>query len=317
MKKALVTGASGFIGSHLITFLKAKGYEVTAVSKYKTKYEVQPDYVINLDLRNPTVYGYLFSKQFDEVYNLAANMGGIGHITQDQITSLHDSNLINIYLVKACSEQHPYPKVFFSSSACVYPKYKQNNLKGNLLKEEDAYPADPTESYGWEKLLAERRYLAYRDTFGIKVAIARFGNCYGPGAAYEGGKDKAPAALCRKIAKAADGDAIEIWGDGKQVRTFMYVDDCIKGIYALMQSDYQDPINIGSNYTISINELARLIIDISGKKLTLKHIDGPQGVRGRFIDHSKAVNFLDWSANTTLQEGMEKTYEWINGQINS
>jgi len=320
MKKALVAGGGGFIGSHLVSYLKRKKYYVVAVDVKSPEYgHTDADLFILVDLANISAYQQIWKYgPFDEVYNLAAMMGGMGFISKEHLASFNTSNLINIYLPEACALlQKSSPKIFFSSSACVYPIHKQDSLEKNVMLEEDAYPANPNEAYGWEKLVAEMRYKAYSDKYGLKIAIARFENCYGPKGTYKDGKEKAPAALCRKVALAKDGDEIEVWGDGLQTRSFMHVSDCVEGIYKLMQSDYQKPLNLGSEEVVSINELAALIIKISGKKLTIKNVEGPQGVRSRYIDHTRANNLLGWKAQISLEDGLRETYEWIKKRIAS
>lgn len=308
--KVLVTGAGGFIGHHLVNFLKKRDYWVRGVDiKYPEFNQSTADEFIIADLR------YLknclkITKDIEEVYNLAADMGGMGFISKEHVAPLYNSNLVSTYTLEA-SYKNNVKKYFFSSSACVYPVFKQNSLRVNVLKEESVYPAMPNEAYGWEKLIHEIRCINYHKTYGLEVRIARFENTYGPEGTYKGGREKAPAALCRKVAEAKDRDKIEIWGDGKQTRSFMYVEDCVNGINKLMKSDFREPLNLGSDEVVSIDELARIIIKVSGKKLKIKHVEGPQGVRSRYIDHTKAEKILKWKAKTSLEEGIRKTYKWI------
>lgn len=309
-KRILVTGSSGFIGHHMVNYLKSKGHWVRGVDINPKQYPSAEDEFIRYDLTNFDA-ARRATRDIDEVYHFAALMGGMGFISTNQKASFRDSNLININMAEACA-MNGVGKLFFSSSACVYPISKQNSLEKNVMKEEDAIPADPNEAYGWEKLMAELRYKEYEKDF--KVRIARFENCYGPEGTYQGGKEKAPAAMCRKVALAKDGDEIEVWGDGLQLRSFMYVSDCVRGVYELMQSSYSEPVNLGSEEVISINELAEKVIKISGKKLTIKHIEGPQGVRSRYIDHTRAKTVLGWEAEVSLDEGLKATYDWISKQ---
>lgn len=312
MRKACVTGSQGFVGHHLVRYLKNKGYWVRAVDIKKPKY-FDADEIIQVDLRRFTNCLGVTSG-IEEVYALASDMGGMGYISKEHIASLHNSDLINIYTARACAE-NKVERIFFSSSACVYPNFKQTQLNSSKMKESDAIPADPNEAYGWEKLVSEIRYQEYEKALFYKVRIARFENVYGPEIVYDGGREKAPAALCRKVAKASDNEGIEVWGDGKAQRSFMYIDDCLKGIYKIMQSSYNFPINLGSNEVVSVDELAQIVINASGKTLKIKHVDGPQGVRSRFVDHSLAKEHLNWETKTSLKEGIVKTYEWIERDI--
>lgn len=312
MKKAVVCGAGGFIGSHLVKFLKKKGYWVRGVDLHKPLYstsEADEFLILDLTIKESSFYAVV---GMNEVYQLAAQMGGMGFIGFNHIASLYDSNLINIYSLDA-SIRANVQRYFFSSSACVYPTLKQNTLKKIVLKESNVIPASPNEGYGWEKLVHEVRCKAYSERYSIKTRIARFENCYGPEGTYEGGREKAPAALCRKVILA--DNKIEVWGDGKQTRSFMYIDDCVKGIYAIMQGDYQDPVNLGNEEVVSINDLAKRIIKISGKKLSIKNIKGPQGVRSRYINHSLAKKLYNWKCKVKLNDGLKKTYDWIESQV--
>lgn len=314
MKRVVVCGAGGFIGSHLVEFLDKAGYWIRGVDlKYPEWSKTKADEFIVADLRIP--YNCrLVTEGMDEVYQLAADMGGMGFISQEHIASLHNSDLINVFMAEACAKSQ-VKKVFFSSSACVYPTHKQSKLDSTPLKEEDVFPAMPNEAYGWEKLMAELRYLAYQEKGKYKVRIARFGNTYGERGTYKGGREKAPAAFCRKVAEAKDGGKIEVWGDGKAQRAYLYIDDLIEGIFALMNSNYNQPVNLGSDEVISVNELAKMIIDISCKRLTIKNVSGPEGIRSRFIDHSKAKEILGWSPTRDYNRGLTNTYRWIEQQV--
>jgi len=319
MKKALVCGGGGFIGHHLARKLKSLDYWVRCVDlkypEFSPKEEVD-DFVI-ADLRDPRVWERILDRDFDEVYQLAADMGGAGYVFtgENDADIMHNSALINLNCLYYLKEKRFKGKVFYSSSACVYPEYRQTDPSNPGLKEEYAYPAQPDSEYGWEKLFSERLYLAFNRNYGINVRIARLHNVYGPEGVYEGGREKAPAALCRKVALAKDGGEIEIWGDGEQTRSFLYIDDCLEGIIKLMESEFLGPVNLGSEELISINNLAKTIMEIAGKNLKIKHVPGPTGVRGRNSDNTLAREKLGWTPKTPLREGIEKTYRWIEDQI--
>ncbi|MDW8280032.1 MAG: NAD-dependent epimerase/dehydratase family protein [bacterium] len=319
MKKALICGAGGFIGHHLVRRLKNENYWVRGVDlkypEFSPKDEAD-DFIIG-DLRDPNTWEKILDIDFDEVYQLAADMGGAGFVFtgENDADIMHNSALINLNCLYYLKEKKFKGKVFYSSSACIYPEYKQINTNNPGLKEEDAYPAGPDSEYGWEKLFSERMYLAFNRNYGINVRIARFHNIFGPEGTYKGGREKAPAALCRKVAIANDGEEIEIWGDGEQTRSFLYIDECLEGIKRLMQSDFLGPVNIGSDEIISINNLAKMIIEISGKNLKIKHIPGPLGVRGRNSDNTLIYAKLGWKPNYPLRKGIEMTYRWIENQI--
>jgi GDP-D-mannose 3', 5'-epimerase len=252
----------------------------------------------------------------DEVYALAADMGGMGFISSNHATILRNNSLINLHTIEAARMQG-VSRYLYSSSACIYPDHLQTDANVAPLKEEDAYPADPQDAYGWEKLVSERLCQYYADEFGMQTRIVRFHNIYGPYGTYDGGREKAPAALCRKVAMAEPDGSIEVWGDGEQTRSFCYVDDCVEGIYRLMQSDYPEPLNLGTEEMVTINQLARLVTEVAGKQgVTLRHVDGPQGVRGRNSDNSRLRRVLGWEPRVTLAEGLSPTYQWIEKQVN-
>jgi GDP-D-mannose 3', 5'-epimerase len=315
MNKVLVTGAGGFIGHHLVTYLKERGYWVRGVDlKYPEYTAIDADEFEVLDLRRWDACLQAM-RGIDQVYALAADMGGMGFISKNHATILRNNALINLHTIEA-ARVHGVSRYLYSSSACIYPDYLQTDANVTPLKEEDAYPANPQDAYGWEKLVAERLCQYYGDEFGMAVRIVRFHNIFGPYGTWDGGREKAPAALCRKVAMVEDGGEIDIWGDGEQTRSFCHVDDCVEGIYRLMQSDYSEPLNLGRDEMVSINELARMIIRASGKRdITLCHIDGPQGVRGRNSDNTRLRQVLGWEPAITLEEGLEPTYRWIAEQV--
>ena len=317
MKKALICGAGGFIGNHLATRLKKDGYWVRAVDlKYPEFCTSSADQFIIGDLRDPHIFQDILDQQFDEVYQLAADMGGAGYLfTGDHDADvMHNSATINLNMAHY-GVHAGIKKIFYSSSACVYPKYNQQDPDNPKCSEASVYPAAPDSDYGWEKLFSERMYLAFARNYGLDVRIARFHNIFGPEGAWSDGKEKAPAAICRKVAEAKDGGSIEIWGDGKQTRSFLYIDDCLDAVRRLMDSDFNGPVNIGSEEMVTINQLADYTIEISGKQLTVKNIPGPMGVRGRNSDNQLIQKKLGWSPNLTLCQGLEKTYVWINNQV--
>ena len=314
--KVLVTGAGGFIGHHLINFLKSHGYWVRGVDlQYPRFTPIDADEFMLLDLRR-WQNCLRATRGMDEVYALAADMGGMGFISSHHAQILHNNALINIHTLDA-ARTNRVKRYLYTSSACIYPEYRQMDADVAPLKEEDAYPAQPQDAYGWEKLLAERLCLHYREEYGFETHIVRFHNIFGPLGTWDGGREKAPAALCRKvaIAKLTGNPEVEIWGDGEQTRSFCYIDDCVKGLYKLMQSDYCLPLNLGQDRMVTINQLADMIATIAGVRIIKKHVPGPQGVRGRNSDNTRLRQVLGWEPEISLEEGLARTYAWIEGQV--
>ncbi|OGO01494.1 MAG: NAD-dependent dehydratase [Chloroflexi bacterium RBG_13_52_12] len=317
MEKALVAGAGGFIGSHLVKRLKAEGYWVRGVDlKYPEFNKTHADDFIIGDLRDPVICKRVADQPFDEVYQLAADMGGAGFVFSGNHDAdiMHNSGLINLNMIEACYKAR-VKKMFYSSSACIYPEYNQRDPDNPKCSEDSAYPASPDSEYGWEKLFSERLYLAFIRNYGMDVHIARFHNIFGPEGSWKDGREKAPAAFCRKVAETPDGGEIEMWGDGIQTRSFLYIDECLEGVRRLMKSDFIGPLNIGSEEMVSINRLAGMIMDIAGKKLTIKHITGPLGVRGRNSDNHLIAEKLGWKPSAPLAEGLKETYRWIEKMV--
>ncbi len=315
MKRAVVTGAGGFIGHHMVRWLKEEGYFVRGVDIKEPEYEpTQADEFELLDLRgwNECLTA---TRGGGEIYQLAADMGGIGYISENHADVARNNVLINAHMVEA-ARQNGASHYFYSSSACIYPMYLQRSPEVTPLREEDAHPADPEEGYGWEKLYAEKMCQYYSQEGKLRTSIARFHNIYGPLGTFEGGREKAPAALSRKIALAHDGDTIEVWGDGKQTRSFTYVDDCVEGIFRITHSEHSDPLNLGTDVLVSVDELVNLISGIAEKNIVKKHdLSKPQGVRGRNSDNSKLREVLAWEPSTSLHGGLSETYRWIESQL--
>lgn len=316
-KTALVAGAGGFIGSHLVKRLKKEGFWVRGVDlKYPEFSKTAADDFVIGDLRDPYFCRSVIDMRFDEVYQLAADMGGAGYVFtgENDADIMHNSALINLNILDACYKRN-IKRIFYSSSACIYPKHNQMDPENPKCAEDSAYPAAPDSEYGWEKLFSERLYLSYHRNYGLEVRIARYHNIFGPEGTWRGGREKAPAAICRKVAMAPDGGEIEIWGDGKQTRSFLYIDECLEGTIRLMRSDFTGPVNIGSEEMVTIDQLAQMIIEISGKKLSIKHVPGPQGVRGRNSDNRLLREKLGWAPSLPLRRGLEITYAWIKEQV--
>jgi nucleoside-diphosphate-sugar epimerase len=311
-----VCGAGGFIGSHLVKRLKAEGFSVRGADLKRPEYSASAadDFVVG-DLRDPEVVAEVMNG-IEDVYQLAADMGGAGYIFtgEHDAAVMHNSALINLNTLQLGIEAG-VKRFFYSSSACIYPEFNQMDPDNPICTESSAYPAGPDSEYGWEKLFSERLYLSYMRNYGVQVRIARFHNIFGPDGTWDGGKEKAPAALCRKVAQAAEGGEIEIWGDGKQTRSFLYVDECVEGVRRLMESDFTGPVNIGSEEMVTINQLAELVMDVAGKELGIHHIKGPLGVRGRNSDNKLIFEKLRWRPNRPLREGIQKTYAWVANQV--
>ena len=317
MKQALVCGGGGFIGSHLVKRLKNEKFWIRAVDLKHPEFGYSPaDEFIIADLRDTKVCEQVLDREFDEVYQLAADMGGAGYIFtgNNDADIMHNSAVINLNIAYY-SIRARIKKIFYSSSACIYPEYNQLDPSNPKCFEESAYPAAPDSEYGWEKLFSERVYLAFSRNYGLNVRIGRFHNIFGIEGSWNNGKEKAPAAICRKVAETPDGGTIEIWGDGKQTRSFLYIDECIEAVRRLMNSDFTGPINIGSEEMVNINQLTDYAIEIAGKKIEINHIHGPTGVRGRNSDNRMLREKLGWEPSMKLKEGLEETYNWINKQV--
>jgi len=317
MKDALICGAGGFIGSHMVKRLKEEGFWVRGVDlKFPEFSETTADDFVLGDLRDPAFCRSVVDRKFDEVYQFAADMGGAGYLFtgENDADVMHNSAMVNLNVLDACRKRN-VRRIFYSSSACIYPIFNQMDPDTPNCTEKSAYPAQPDSEYGWEKLFSERLYLSYHRNYRMEVRIARYHNIFGPEGVYQGGKEKAPAAVCRKVALAQDGGKIEIWGDGKQTRSFLYIDECLEGTLRLMRSDWTGPVNIGSDEMVTINQLADQVMDISGKELSKNHVAGPLGVRGRNSDNRLIFERLGWKPSKSLRDGLEKTYTWIEGQV--
>lgn len=315
--KTLVCGAGGFIGGHLVNRLKEEGYWVRGVDLKENEYgNGNADEFVIADLRDPKVVEEVVTPDLHDIYQLAADMGGAGFVFtgENDAAIMHNSALINLNVLEE-AKRKKVKKIFYSSSACMYPEYNQLDPDNPKCSEDSAYPAAPDSEYGWEKLFSERLYLTYQRNHGIAVRVARFHNIFGPKGTWTGGREKAPAAICRKVAETPDGGVIEIWGDGKQTRSFLIVDECVEGVRRLMESDFSGPVNIGSEEMIAINDFARMVIDISGKQLSVKNISGPTGVRGRNSDNALIRQKLGWAPSQPLRTGVEETYHWIVGEM--
>ena len=317
MKKILVCGAGGFIGSHLVEKFKSQGhYVIGADLKYPLYNESTADKFFIMDLRNQRNVEYLINSDIDEIYQLAADMGGAGYIFTGEHDAdiMHNSAMINLNILDEMQKKG-VKNVFYSSSACMYPEHNQTDPNNPLLSEDSAYPAAPDSEYGWEKLFSERLYMSYARNYGMRVRIARFHNIFGPNGSWNNGKEKAPAALCRKVAMSKDNGIIDVWGPGNQTRSFLYIDECIEGIQRIMQSDCEVPLNLGSERMISINSLVFLIAKLVNKSIAITNVDGPMGVRGRNSHNKLIKEMIGWTPAENLEDGLIQTYNWINQQI--
>ena len=319
MRQALVCGAGGFIGSHLVKRLRREGFWVRGVDlKFPEFSETEADDFVVGDLRDQSLCRAVVDRKFDEVYQLAADMGGAGYIFTGEHDAdvMHNSATINLNMADACHKRN-VKRVFYSSSACMYPAHNQEDPDNPNCSEGSAYPAAPDSEYGWEKLFSERLYLAFNRNYGMQCRVARYHNIFGPEGTWTGGREKAPAAICRKVAEAKSGGTIEIWGDGQQTRSFLYIDECLEGTLRLTRSEHEGPFNIGSEEMVTINQLAALAMDIADKKLAIDHIPGPLGVRGRNSDNRLIERTLGWAPSRPLRDGLEKTYAWVEAQVRS
>lgn len=317
VRKALICGAGGFIGSHLVKRLKQDGYWVRGVDlKYPEFSPTAADDFVIADLRQRESWERILDIHFDEAYQLAADMGGAGYIFTGDNDShvMHNSAMINLHMADF-GVKKKVRKIFYSSSACMYPAYNQEDAQNPKCEESTAYPAAPDSEYGWEKLFSERLYFAFARNHGLDVRVARFHNIFGPEGTWQGGREKAPAAVCRKVAEQKDGGEIEIWGDGEQTRSFLYIDECVEAVRRMMDSAFQGPVNIGSEEMVTINQMASMITEIAGKNLAIKHVAGPTGVRGRNSDNALIRAELGWEPTIRLQQGLATTYTWIDAQV--
>ncbi len=317
MKKALVCGAGGFIGSHMVKRLKKEGWWVRGVDLKKPEFAAtEADEFVVADLREQSVCRELVDGSLGVIYQFAADMGGAGFVFtgENDADILHNSAMINLNMVEL-AQKYAVKKIFYSSSACMYPEHNQLDPENPNCREDSAYPANPDSEYGWEKLFSERLYLAFHRNYGVDVRIARYHNIFGPEGSWNNGREKAPAAVCRKVAETPEGGEIEIWGDGQQTRSFLFIDECIEATRRLVDSDFTGPVNIGSDEMVSIDELVRLVMDIAGKKLSIKHVSGPIGVRGRNSDNTLYFQKMGWKPSEKLSRGLKKSYQWIERQV--
>lgn len=317
MKKTLVLGGGGFIGNHMVNRLKSEGAWVRAVDLKEPEFsETRADDFVRGDLRDPDLCRAVIDQRFDEIYQFAADMGGAGFVFtgENDADIMQNSALVNLNVLDACHRRNT-KRIFYSSSACMYPEHNQLDPDNPNCEESSAYPANPDSEYGWEKLFSERLYFAYARNHGFDVRVARYHNIFGPYGTWDGGREKAPAAICRKVAVAADGDSIEIWGDGNQTRSFLFVDECIEATLRLVRSEFQGPVNIGSDEMVTINGLVDTVAAIAGKTIRKNHIPGPTGVRGRNSDNTLIVQKLGWAPSCRLQDGLAATYPWIAKQV--
>ncbi len=317
MKRALILGAGGFIGNHMVNRLKSEGFWVRGADIKNPEFSSSYcDEFIKCDLRLKENVDGLFDQSYDEVYQFAADMGGAGYIFTGEHDAdvMYNSAMINMNVLNAMIESGN-ERVFYSSSACIYPKFNQKDPDDPICSEESAYPAEPDSEYGWEKLFSERLFASYARNYGLECRVARYHNIYGPEGAWRGGREKAPAAICRKVAEAKDNEVVEVWGNGRQTRSFLFIDDCIEGTIRLMRSDHQGPFNIGSEEMVTINGLTEMVIELSGKTLAVKNVEGPVGVMGRNSDNTLMKRMTSWEPKTNLKTGMKKTYDWVSSQF--